>query len=191
MLTQVHTYITSQATRIYVSSFGTMLKGKLMWAVMEFGAHRVAMLLFAGRVVWGCAALHHMGGIYLFLSKYIQHFSREPEYLMQTLLSNDWALRTTVIIVNLKVRCWELKAPLNGKIKETISLLVVLSCWDENALLCVFVCACTYLEKKLYIHARTWTCTLLTHRTLSGEGTFSQNICDYLPEGHTLRKKGM
>lgn len=67
----MHIYVTSQATRIYVSSSGTVLKGKQMWVVMDFWAHGVAMLLFAGWVVWGCVALHHTGGIYLFISKQV------------------------------------------------------------------------------------------------------------------------
>lgn len=101
-----------------------------------------------------CSPSHWEAFIYLFLSKYIQHFSREPEFLF----SNKWALHTTAIIVNLRVSCWELKAPLNDRTNETISLLVVWSFWDEDALLRIFVCACIYLEKKnirMCAHERT------------------------------------
>lgn len=67
--------ITNQATTIYVSSSETALKGELMWVVMDFWAHRVTVVLFAGWIVWGCVALWHMEAVYLFISNNIFHES--------------------------------------------------------------------------------------------------------------------
>lgn len=67
----MYTYVTNQATTTHVSSSETVLKGKLMWVVMDFWAHGVTVVLFAGWVVWGRVALHHMGEVYLFISKQV------------------------------------------------------------------------------------------------------------------------
>lgn len=53
----------------------------------------------------------------------------------------------------------------------------------------VYNCVCMHIPREKRINR--WTHTLLTNRDtdLGGEGTFSQNICDYCPEGHAFRKK--
>lgn len=49
--------------------------------------------------------------------------------------------------------------------ERAISLLVLLSSWDGNALLCIFVCACVYLEKKRCVHMNTHITDIQRHRS--------------------------
>lgn len=155
---------------------------------MDFWTQRVR--LFAGWVVWNCVVLHHMGAVYLLISKQVHattFSSQELGFLMQTLLSNSWALNKTLIIVNLSIRCWELTA-LTSRIKGRISLPAVgakLLGWKCSV---VYICVYVYLEKNKYMHGHPRTHTHI-HIYLCKEGTVSQNIWDYFPEGLTLRRK--
>lgn len=192
MLMQMHIYVTSQATRIYVSSSGTVLKRKLMWVVTDFWAHRVAALLFAGWLVWGCAALHHTGGIYLFISrqayptffkgartfnafvfqwlssKYNSNYCESQGKMLRVESSSQWQNKRDYLSSGgVKLLGWKCCA---GYI--CVYIYIFVHC-ESNTY--VFVYLWGHLEKNINIDACTWTHTLQTHRDtdLSREGAFS------------------
>lgn len=189
MLMQMHTCVPRQATRIYVSSSETVLKRKLMWVVSDFWAHGVAMLLFAGWLVWRCVVLHHMGSIYLFISTQVHLVFFKGAIILNANSALQWLsskYNSNYCESQGKMLGVECSFQWQNKRHHLSSGGVKPLGWKCSA---VYNCVCMHIPREKCINR--WTHTLLTNRDtdLGGEGTFSQNICDYCPEGHAFRKK--